>query len=111
MKESEVQKEIIEFLTILERQGKCYLFRNNSFAGFISRTKNGKSVGYVKNNKPGTPDIIMCMDGLFIGMEVKTAKTYQSKVQKEAEKAIKEAGGRYYVVRSLEEVQILVELI
>ena len=98
-KESDIQKPIIDYLQILENRGEIYFNRNNSFAGKITR-KNG-SKGYIKNNKPGTPDIIFCYKGKYIGFETKTETGKQSDLQKEAEAKIKRAGGLYFIVRSV----------
>ncbi len=98
-KESDIQKPIIDYLQILENRGEIYFVRNNSFAGEIKR-KNG-SKGYIKNNKPGTPDIIFCYKGKYIGFETKTETGKQSDLQKQAESKIKRAGGLYFIVKSV----------
>lgn len=108
-KESDIQKPIIDYLEILENQGKIYFNRNNSFAGEITR-KNG-SKGYIKNNKPGTPDIIFCYKGKYIGFETKTESGKQSDLQKIAETKIKKAGGLYFIVRGVSDIiNILMQL-
>jgi hypothetical protein len=58
-----------------------------------------------KYSKNGVPDIIVVRYGWFIGLEVKAPKGYQSKAQKKFERDCKEAGGEYYVVRSISDVQ------
>lgn len=100
--ESEIKKNIVDFLQILEIQGKVYFTRNNSFEGKIKR-KNG-SEGYIKNNKPGTPDFLICYSGKYIGFEVKTESGTQSDDQKKAQKAIERAGGIYYIVKNVNDV-------
>lgn len=108
MLEKHIQQTIITYLQYLENQGKVYFFRNNSFAGFTER-RNGTK-GYIKNNKPGMPDIIVCYKGKWIGLEIKNEKGKQSDFQKEAEIQIKKAGGEYYIVRSVEEVESLIKI-
>jgi hypothetical protein len=54
---------------------------------------------------PGTPDIICCIDGDFVGLEVKGPKGDLSDSQKEFQRNIEKAGGRYHVVRSIDDVQ------
>lgn len=107
----------------LERAGKCYFFRSNSFAGKIQRY-NG-SQGYISNGKRGMPDVIACfgqysfdgiifpkLTGHFVGFELKTPTGRQSPEQKLAQTAIESAGGKYYVVRTPEEFErVLAELI
>lgn len=100
--ESGIQQAIINYLSLLELQGKVYWFRNNSFAGFIQRA-NG-SVGRINNAKRGMPDIVVCYQGRFIAIEVKAPRGRQSEFQKEAEAAIKKAGGDYILARSLDDI-------
>lgn len=60
-------------------------------------------------SKPGDPDLIACINGHFVGIEVKTPGGRQSPIQKKRESEITACGGRYVVVRKLEEVEQLVE--
>jgi len=107
--EKEIQKTILDYLMYLENAGDVYYFRNNSFAGKFERVDG--SQGFIKNNKKGMPDIIVCYKGYFIGLEVKTAKGEQSIWQVMSEAAIKSAGGQYFIVRSLDDVQnIFIEI-
>lgn len=101
--ESQVQQAILAYLGLLRQQGKVYWVRNNSFAGFVQRS-NG-SLGRINNASPGTPDILVCYRGCFIGFEVKSAKGQQSATQKFAQREIEDAGGIYIVVRSVDEVK------
>lgn len=94
MAESDIQKTIIDYLKIKRH----FFWRNNSGA---YKTENG---GFVRFGEAGSPDICIVKDGFFIGLEVKASKGKQSPNQIEWEKAIKAAGGEYYVVRSLDEV-------
>lgn len=94
----------------LERRGQAYFFRNNSFSGRIRRFDG--SEGFIKNNKKGTPDVIILLDGQFIGAELKTATGRQSPAQKQAQVAIEAAGGRYCLFRSPEDIEaVLRELL
>lgn len=56
---------------------------------------------------PGIPDIIACVNGMFVGIEVKNAglKRNQSEQQKIHEELIIKSGGRYILADSLENVQ------
>lgn len=111
-------------LAPLERAGGCYFFRSNSFTGRIQRY-NG-TTGFVKNGKPGMPDVVACFYseahndignyfrqyGQFVGFELKTEKGRQSPEQKLAQASIESAGGLYYLIRSPEMFEsILKELI
>ena len=81
--------------------------RNNSFAGYIERPNQTR--GFIKNNKPGAPDIIVCYQGNYVGLEVKSKKGRQSDSQKDAEERILDAGGEYHIVRSVEDVQEIIK--
>ncbi|HRU36099.1 MAG TPA: hypothetical protein P5237_02185, partial [Candidatus Paceibacterota bacterium] len=69
-KEADIQKECLHLLQILENQGKIYFIRCNVFSGKIKRA-NGTD-GFIRQAKAGTPDIIICCEGKFIGFEIKT---------------------------------------
>lgn len=97
--EREILRSICDYLDILERQGKLWYFRAGSGAVQLS---NG---GYFKTGKKGCPDIVICtLGGKFFGLEVKTATGRQNDSQKAVEGQIKALGGRYEVVRSLDDV-------
>ena len=53
--------------------------------------------------KVGIPDIVACIKGHFVGIEVKQENGCQSDAQKVCEKNIKDAGGEYWLVFSYEE--------
>lgn len=59
----------------------------------------------------GIPDIVCCIYGKFVGIEVKRpgAKNEQSEAQKIHERNIKKSHGTYLLVDSLEEVVDYVE--
>jgi len=59
---------------------------------------------YTCTSVQGLPDIICIKDGKFIGFEVKTKTGRQRGTQKEAQKKIEKVGGKYYLVRSVDEV-------
>lgn len=58
-----------------------------------------------KYTPKGIPDIILIKDGWFVGLEVKTKTGKQSPDQKAFEKNVHDAGGEYYVVRTIEDLQ------
>lgn len=107
LSENEIQKTILEYLAIKEKQGKCYCFRAQAGQG---RIEGG---GYMKFGRAGNPDIVCCVNGKFVGFEIKdkqikkrtnTYKNTQSEAQNKAERAIRRAGGEYYLIRDLESV-------
>lgn len=107
MTEAAVQRYVIDRLTLLERTGKVYFFRNNSFTGKLMRY-NG-SEGFVKNGKPGMPDIVALIAGKFVGIELKSDKGRQSEEQKIAQKHIEKLGGLYLLVNSPEAFETCIQ--
>jgi len=108
MKESVIQKGILDYLELYGRSNPCYWFRAGSGA---VKTQQGR---FFRSGKPGCPDIVLCLTcknsrgiyiGVFVGMEVKTDKGRQSKTQKDAEKNIISAGGYYYIIRSISDAK------
>ena len=53
----------------------------------------------------GLPDIICCINGIFVAFEVKTNTGKLSELQKIAIRRIKEAGGVVFVARCLDDVK------
>ena len=62
-----------------------------------------------KHSKRGVPDIILVKQpsGRFVGLEVKTTRGKLSPEQIEFQKGSEKAGGVYFVVRSIDDVQRL----
>lgn len=56
----------------------------------------------------GIPDIICCINGRFVALEVKNEKGRTTKLQDVTIKRIQDAGGYAAVVRSLDEVKTIV---
>lgn len=109
MKESEIQSEIINYLQILENQGKLFFHRMNNIPPVNKVNGVIKFRRLPTGAKRGVPDIIVIKNGKFIGIEVKTKTGTQSTYQKEVEKNIKKQGAEYYVVRSLADVQSILK--
>ena len=104
MKESVIQRGIIDYLELFSRTNSVYYFRAG--AGAV-KTQNGR---YFKTGRPGLPDIIVCYLGKLIGLEVKTKTGRQSQAQKQAEQDILQAGGEYHIVRSISDVKEILPL-
>jgi len=98
--EATIQRACLDYLAWYSKQNKIYFFRSG--AGHVA-LESGRRF---KTGKPGCPDITVCgHGGQFIGVEVKTPKGRQSATQKQAEAEIVAAGGRYELVRSLEDIK------
>lgn len=103
MKESELEKQCLEFLklypTIAGRKVK---------AGAQRHTFGGKSF-MKKSTLAGMADILLCIHGKYIEVELKTETGKQSQVQKDHQEKIENAGGLYYIVRSFEQFKSIIE--
>jgi hypothetical protein len=53
----------------------------------------------------GIPDLILCIDGKFIAIELKVGNNKPTRIQQYVLKKIQEAGGQSGVCRSLNEVK------
>ncbi len=63
------------------------------------------AVKIITANRNGVPDILACIDGMFVGIEVKAPGGRVSKLQDAHQQWIKDAGGIAVVVRSWEELK------
>jgi len=97
--ESTIQRAVMDYLQWFSNSHKLYFFRSG--AGHI-KTEQGH---YFKSGRPGCPDISVCYKGTYWGIELKGPKGRQSATQKKAEEEILAAGGRYELVRSLEDIK------
>jgi hypothetical protein len=94
VKETEIQAAILDYLRLKGR----FFWRNNSGA---FKTERG---GFYRVGLAGSPDIIGCVDGKFIGLEVKTEKGKLSEHQEQFADALRAQGGLYFTVRSIDDV-------
>ena len=82
MKEQTIQKEIIKYL--------------ESIGSYTIKT--------IKTSKAGTPDIIACLNGRFIAIEVKRRGNKPTPLQLVKLDKIKESGGIAFVAYSKDDV-------
>jgi len=57
----------------------------------------------------GLPDLILCYRGRFVAFEVKTPTGKPTKLQEITIRRIKDAKGKAFVVRSVQEVQAIIK--
>lgn len=100
--ERDIQTEILKWLT----EQKIYHYRLNNQATTI--WAGGKQIRLPVAQR-GLPDIVIVMGGRYIACEVKSAVGTQSEAQKDVQEATERAGGLYWLVRSLGEVQELIK--
>lgn len=82
MTEQQIQKEIIKYL--------------ESIGAYTIKT--------IKTSKAGTPDIIACLDGKFIAIEVKRKGNKPTPLQLAKLDKIRESGGIAFIAYSKDEV-------
>ena len=97
MSERAIQNDILVAITALPG---AFFWRANTGAAF---TESGR---VIKFNVPGTPDILGCYRGQFIGIEVKSRRGTQRQSQERFQTMLERAGGRYIVARSVAEALI-----
>jgi len=109
--ESQIETAICHYLQV-----KGYFFYKSPAAGYFKGTfaenYRGQKVmvgSFRKHLNPyvrrGVPDLIIVHHGKFIGLEVKSETGRVSEYQKQFQSEVIKAGGNYFVVRSVSEVQ------
>ena len=93
--EKQIQKACLDYLNL---KGYC-AWRNQTTGTF-----NKKSGGYIPSPAVGAPDIIICHQGRFIGLEVKQPGKPLSDAQRAFQARIRGAGGRYEVITSVDDI-------
>lgn len=82
-KEQDIQRDILDYL----------------------KTLGAYSVKTMVTTSNGVPDILCCLNGMFLGIEVKKDDGVVSKIQEYHIAKIKEAGGKAFVARSVDDVK------
>lgn len=99
--ESEIQTSICEYLDMKRR----FFFRLNNIPAFNRQEGGGFTMRRLPKFTPrGLPDIIVVAGGAFVALEVKSATGKQSPDQKIIQSDIERHGGKYFVVRSIDDV-------
>ncbi len=100
MLESLIQNAIETYLKLLENQGKLVYQKNNSGA---LQTRAG---GFVRFGKRGAPDFLVFIKaGKTLHLECKNEKGRQNANQLEFEINITNLGHKYFIVRSVSDVE------
>lgn len=92
---------LVGCIQLLRLRG-IFHFRNNTGA-----TKIGGR--YVRFGAPGSPDIVACVNGQFVGIEVKRPGGKLSEAQEAVQNALHRAGGHYLVVRDVSDLHAALE--
>lgn len=104
LSELKIENQICDYLTLskitfwkMKVRGELHVSKGRTFIR--------------KNKNAGFPDILCCVNGIFVGFEIKKPGGYQSIEQQLQEQKIKAAGGYYFLVTNFEEIiQYLKEL-
>lgn len=103
MTEQAIQRAIASYLDVALPDDVFYTAVNP----IPGKTKAAAGISKSMGMKAGVPDLILCFNGKFIGIEVKKEGGYLSKSQKVVHAHIEHAGGRIFTVRSIDDVQEL----
>jgi hypothetical protein len=109
LKENAILRQTIDYLTLLEKQGKLWFSRINNTG--VARELNGNRF-YTKPNgqKNGIADILVFHKGRTLWLEVKSPTGKQSKEQIHfAESAVVYGGCNYFVVRDVDDARKIFE--
>lgn len=102
LRRNQVKKSILEYLKYIP---KCSVFPIPTTGIFDPRTKRfRKSPGRL-----GTPDILLCYNGLFIALEVKTKTGRATENQLKVIEDVRKCGGIAEIVRSIDDVKKILE--
>lgn len=101
-----IQQAILTHLQYLENQGTVCAARTAVYNGFIQVGRPGlgrKIITKFITGRDGWPDITAVIKGHFVALEVKTSTGVQSIDQKRIKAAVEQAGGLYWLIRSVDE--------
>lgn len=101
MTEQAIQRSIAAFLDVALPRDVFYTAVNP----VPSKGKAVAGISKAMGMKAGVPDIVLCANGKFIGLEVKKEGEYLRPTQRHIHQRIKDAGGKVYTVRSIEDVE------
>jgi hypothetical protein len=97
--ESEIQKAILEWLAWKH----VFHYRQNTGTFVFPETATSKR-RFFKAGATGAPDIACVIKGQYVGIECKRPGSKQSPAQREFQKRLEEAGGRYLLATSVDDV-------
>ena len=101
MTEQALQRQCLDFLRL--KYGSRAFVRKVPVGPMMVQPRPGE-VAHAKNPLAGFPDILICLGGKFIGIEVKLPGGRISPIQAITHDAIREAGGIVHVIHSLDEL-------
>jgi hypothetical protein len=97
--EKDIQRQVLDYLALVG----AWPVRINS--GAMQGTHAGKKWFMRMNSQPGCPDVLCCLGGRFVGIEVKRGGGIATDKQLSALDAIRRAGGVAFVATSVADVE------
>jgi hypothetical protein len=112
--EAEIEMAVCHLLRV-----RRFFFWKNPTRGYFSGKFQADSSGrrvmvgsFRKDTNPytmrGVADILIVHKGQLIGFEIKSLKGVQSEEQKTFEKSLIASGGKYYLIKSIEDAEIAI---
>ena len=105
-KEKDIERQVLDFLHL----NKYFAWKNPT-GGYFDANKGVMRRHASRYAIRGTPDIILIIQGKFVGLEVKSKKGLQSEHQKEFESRCRLAGGHYFIIRSVEDLMQALDVV
>ena len=102
--EGSLKSAVEGYLTILQNQGKLIFLRLNA-GGIVIE---GEKRRYFQGAKPGTADLEVIMGGKTIFLELKNKKGELSLAQKAFRDAVRAQGAEFYIVKSLDDLIVVI---
>ncbi len=99
--ERDIQSSILEYL-FYRAKSNMLVWRQNTHPTFNQKAERYQAMP--KYSRKGVPDILVVKDSIMYGLEVKRPGSKQSPDQRLFEQDLIAAGGKYYVVTSIEDV-------
>lgn len=99
-----IEHENLVKLTLisLSQMPKTRAWANNTGTG---RTLAGNRI--IKYGLVGSSDILCISNGLFVCAEIKIGKDFQKPNQVKFQKMIEDCGGKYFIIRSTEDIETM----
>lgn len=94
-----VQDACLEYLAMK----KVFYFRLNNIPVYAA----GKFRALSPHTPKGLPDAVVILNGQFIGLEFKGSNGKVSYDQLECHEKIQKAGGEVYIIRSIDDLQLI----
>mgnify|MGYP003615764181 FL=1 len=94
MLEKDLQTQCLRYVKALQKQGVPIIAINQHGSAFSAR---------------GVPDIIMCINGKFIAVELKVGNNKPTPLQEDYIAMINQANGSAYVLYSLDDFKEVIE--